>query len=509
MAGTSPAMTEAKNIYYRPRETRSISARTMRSTRLGRLSSSHDLSIGRSISFTRSSSVRAFCPMMVCASVLNALSTAAIVSFEISPRSMSGGGLRFVVNTTSDAPSLVRKPWASLGGGGGAGGGTGAAIASVRSNTSGVDALSGLLAGASAGVGAGFGAGGAAVVFAGAGGGVGRPGAAVIPGCCFAAGAASGAFAGLLASSSAMMRRMEARISSIEGSCAFAACVITRKTRHAARSPRGNGRTKTDANHCRYTAYTPEQDVCGRWKCAHNALWTWDHDTAVDSTRSAAVWSAHAGPCIAYLLVVHVRVIDRHPQSQHLRRQPSHRRQKREGSNYPVALRAHQRHPRVHQFLLRVQHIERGALANARFLAHPVQCDLGRLHLRLRRLDIGFRCIKLPPRLYDVLPHLVARRLKIKPPLPQRLLRLPHQRILRPALIDRDDELGDRGGVKALELVLGDLVLLLHAALHRQRRIKRAFRNLHLQQRRIDIVLCARHRRVRRRGNPDRLRLAG
>jgi hypothetical protein len=38
--------------------------------------------------------------------------------------------------------------------------------------------------------------------------------------------AGSGALAGLLASSSAMIRRMEARISSIEGSCAFAACVI-------------------------------------------------------------------------------------------------------------------------------------------------------------------------------------------------------------------------------------------------------------------------------------------
>ena len=39
-------------------------------------------------------------------------------------------------------------------------------------------------------------------------------------------GAGSGALAGLLASSSAMMRRMEARISSIEGSCAFAAWLI-------------------------------------------------------------------------------------------------------------------------------------------------------------------------------------------------------------------------------------------------------------------------------------------
>ena len=41
-----------------------------------------------------------------------------------------------------------------------------------------------------------------------------------------AAEACSGALAGLLTSSSAMIRRMEARISSIEGSCAFAAWVI-------------------------------------------------------------------------------------------------------------------------------------------------------------------------------------------------------------------------------------------------------------------------------------------
>src|SRR5262249_54778939 len=109
---------------YRPRETRSISARTMRSTRPGRLSSSQDLSIGRSISLTRSSSVRAFCPMMVCASVLKARSTAAIVSLEINPRSSGGAGL--LLNTTSDVPSIVRK----------VGAGAGAAIASVRSNTS-------------------------------------------------------------------------------------------------------------------------------------------------------------------------------------------------------------------------------------------------------------------------------------------------------------------------------------------------------------------------------------
>ena len=48
-----------------------------RSTMPGRLSSSQDLSIGRSISRTRSSSVRAFCTSTVCASELNAESTAA------------------------------------------------------------------------------------------------------------------------------------------------------------------------------------------------------------------------------------------------------------------------------------------------------------------------------------------------------------------------------------------------------------------------------------------------
>jgi hypothetical protein len=57
----------------------------MRSTRPGRLSSSQAFSIGRSISFTRSSSVRALLPSTVCASELKALSTAAMVALEMSP----------------------------------------------------------------------------------------------------------------------------------------------------------------------------------------------------------------------------------------------------------------------------------------------------------------------------------------------------------------------------------------------------------------------------------------
>src|SRR5262249_6063940 len=67
---------------YRPRDTRSISAFTMRSTSPGRLSSSQDFSIGRSISLTRSSKVRALWLSTVWASVLKADSTADTVDWD-------------------------------------------------------------------------------------------------------------------------------------------------------------------------------------------------------------------------------------------------------------------------------------------------------------------------------------------------------------------------------------------------------------------------------------------
>ena len=87
MAESGPAIGDGA---YRPRETRSISALTMRSTRPGRLSSSQDLSIGRSISLTRSSSVRALLLSTVWASVLKALSTADTVERD----RIGGGGLK-------------------------------------------------------------------------------------------------------------------------------------------------------------------------------------------------------------------------------------------------------------------------------------------------------------------------------------------------------------------------------------------------------------------------------
>src|ERR1700692_3520934 len=66
----------------RPRETRSISALTIRSTNPGKLSSSQDFSIGRSISLTRSSSVRALLLSTVLANELKADSTADTVECD-------------------------------------------------------------------------------------------------------------------------------------------------------------------------------------------------------------------------------------------------------------------------------------------------------------------------------------------------------------------------------------------------------------------------------------------
>ena len=125
-------------------------------------------------------------------------------------------------------------------------------------------------------------------------------------------------------------------------------------------------------------------------------------------------------------------------QGEHLRRQPANGRRAACRTHHPVALGSHQRDPRIDQFLLRIEDVERGALADARFLAHAVERDLGGLDLGLRRLDIGLGGIELAPGLHHRLPHLVARGVEIEPPLPERLLGLPDQRIFGAALIERN-----------------------------------------------------------------------
>src|SRR4030095_5585210 len=105
------------------------------------------------------------------------------------------------------------------------------------------------------------------------------------------------------------------------------------------------------------------------------------------------------------------------------------------------ALRGHQRDARVDQLLLRVEDVERGALADAGFLAYAVERDLRRGHLRLRGLDLRLRGLELTPRLHDGGARLVAGGVEIDPPLAEIFLVLPNQRVFATALIDRNGDL--------------------------------------------------------------------
>jgi len=141
----------------------------------------------------------------------------------------SGCGAGWSANTTSGSPSMVWK----VGAGPGRGVGTGATFASLRSSTSGGSAAAGF---GGAGLGAAGGARSASTAstpawpllvargVGGSGGGGAAAGRVAANGGFGAAG--SSGLAVLPPSSSAIMRRMEARISSIEGSCAFAAWLI-------------------------------------------------------------------------------------------------------------------------------------------------------------------------------------------------------------------------------------------------------------------------------------------
>jgi len=166
----------------------------------GKFSSSQALSSGRSISRTRSSIERAFCVREFCASALKAESTAALAERDNKSDCASRPFGNFGLSNPSPKPMS------------GAVRGAGEAMESVNSRISAAgptDPFLDALGTKSTGPGIASGS---------------DPGGAEGLGVAPAAFGASGTR--LLASSSAIMRRMEARISSIDGSCDFAGCVI-------------------------------------------------------------------------------------------------------------------------------------------------------------------------------------------------------------------------------------------------------------------------------------------
>jgi len=150
-----------------------------------------------------------------------------------------------------------------------------------------------------------------------------------------------------------------------------------------------------------------------------------------------------------------------------LRAQPADARQQRIRRHHPVALGSNQRHPRIHKILLRGEDVEGRALADAGLLAHAVERDLGGLHLRLGRRDIGLGRIELAPGLHHGLAHGIARGIEVDALLPERFLGLADQRIFRAALVDRHAELAEHRSVVALDrvevlraqVVLGEIAL--------------------------------------------------
>src|SRR5580704_9065587 len=98
-------------------------------------------------------------------------------------------------------------------------------------------------------------------------------------------------------------------------------------------------------------------------------------------------------------------------------------------------LRGHQRHPGVDQLLLRIEHIERGALADAGLLANTVQRYFGGVDLRSRGFNLRLRGVKLTPTLHHRFTRLIAVDVKVEALLTKVLLGLPDRRVFSAALV--------------------------------------------------------------------------
>ena len=140
------------------------------------------------------------------------------------------------------------------------------------------------------------------------------------------AGAAGGgaglAAAGLAVSSSAMMRRMEARISSIDGSCAFAGWLIANpysaESRQSPHDARGIERPQritrsldiySDRRKYGTAYFERKRSLVDRHTSPRRRL---GNLAIIRAVELFSVGRAHAHPGVAHLMVVHLRVIDRH-----------------------------------------------------------------------------------------------------------------------------------------------------------------------------------------------------
>src|SRR6516164_3644557 len=71
-------------------------------------------------------------------------------------------------------------------------------------------------------------------------------------------------------------------------------------------------------------------------------------------------------------------------------------------------LRGDQSYACIHEFLLRIEHVERGSLSDPRLLADTVEGNFGGVHLRGGCLDLRLGGVQLTPALHHRSPRLIA-----------------------------------------------------------------------------------------------------
>src|SRR6516162_1531147 len=79
-------------------------------------------------------------------------------------------------------------------------------------------------------------------------------------------------------------------------------------------------------------------------------------------------------------------------------------------------LRGDQSHARIHQFLLRIEHVERGSLSDPRLLADTVERNFCGVDLRGGGLDLRLGSVQLSPALHHRGPRLIAVDVNIEAP---------------------------------------------------------------------------------------------
>src|SRR5262249_8367666 len=171
------------------------------------------------------------------------------------------------------------------------------------------------------------------------------------------------------------------------------------------------------------------------------------------------------------------------------------RREQRVGSNYAIVLRGDQSHARIHEFLLRIEHVERGSLSDPRLFSHTVEGDFGGVHLRGGCLDLRLGGVQLAPALHHRSPRLIAIDINIEALLAKCFLVLANGGIFSAALIKRDRELSQNGDVGRPKFLRYRLVTLSIGSSEPKIRIKRGLADFHRELGNVNAV----HRRQYRR----------